>query len=302
MQPQRYPLRIGTAEWHTAIERIGQSHSLFGDAYHLLLTVSWPGFLGIVTFAYLGLNVLFALAYIAGGNCLANMEQGSLRDAFFFSVQTLGTIGYGAMYPITLYANAIVTVESLVGLLFVAMATGLMFARFARPTARVLFANVATIAPFNGVPTLAVRVANQRQNQIVEAKMQIVLVRNEVSAEGQVMRRFHDLKLSRSQTPLFALTWTAMHPITTESPLFGMTATDLAEGEVEIIVMLTGMDETFAQVIHARHSYMGDEIVWNARFADVLSRLPDGRRRIDYRYFHQVIAIAEGSNLRGSSL
>ena len=228
---------------------------------------------------------------MAGGDSIANARPGSFADAFFFSVQTMASIGYGAMYPKTDYANMVVAIEALVGLMSLAMATGLMFARFSRPTAKVLFSKIAVIVPYNGKPTLMFRTANERHNQIFEAEMHVSLVRDEASIEGVVMRRFYDLKLVRKQTPIFALTWTGMHIIDETSPLYGETAETLHHSNIEIIVILTGMDETVAQTIHTRHSYLADEIHWNHRFVDILVTMPDGKRLIDYTRFHDVVKL-----------
>lgn len=269
----------------------GESGFDWRDLYHLLLTLSWPKFLLLISLLYLLTNILFALAYLAGGNCITNARPGSFSDAFFFSVQTMSTIGYGTLYPRTFYANAVVSVEAFAGLLGVAMGTGLMFARFSRPTARVLFSKMAIIAPYNGVPTLMFRTANQRRNLIMEAQIRVNLLRNELTQEGHFLRRLYDLRLARSQTPIFALTWLVMHPIDEESPLYGVTAEELAEEEAELVVTMTGLDATVAQTVHARHSYVGWEILWNMRFVDVFSKLPDGRRCIDYTRFHDVLPL-----------
>lgn len=271
------------------IVRKGSSHSHWRDPYHWLLTLSWWKFLLVIVLAYLAANTVFALAYLLGGDCIENAKAGSFFDAFFFSVQTMASIGYGAMYPRTLYANTVVSIEALVGLMGLAMGTGLMFARFSQPTARVLFSRVAAIAPYNGIPTLMFRAANERHNQILGAQVRVTLLRDELSAEGQFMRRFHDLKLLRSETSIFALTWTVMHPIDETSPIYGMTPESLSEANVELIVTLTGIDETVSQTIHTRHSYLLQEILWNVRFVDILTRLPDGSRVVDYTRFHDVI-------------
>ncbi|MCL1475606.1 ion channel [Argonema antarcticum] len=268
--------------------RKGSSHSRWRDPYHLLLIVSWPKFLAIISLYYVVANALFALAYLAGGDCIENAHPGSFADAFFFSVQTMASIGYGAMYPRTYYANLVVAIEALAGLMALSMATGLMFARFSRPTARVLFSRVAAIAPHHGVPTLMFRAANERHNQILSAEMRVSLLRDEVTAEGQAMRRFYDMKLLRSNTPIFMLTWTVMHPIDEMSPLYGLTAESLAEANFDLIVTLTGLDETVSQTIHARHYFGAQDIRWNMRFVDILSRMPDGLLAIDYTNFHDV--------------
>lgn len=271
------------------IVRKGTSYSYWRDPYHLLLTIPWPGFLGLFAGLYLAVNTVFALFYLAGGNCIENAQPGSFWDAFFFSVQTMASIGYGAMYPRTFYANSMVTIEALTGLLGVAIVTGLGFSRFSLPTAKVLFSRVAVVAPFDGVPTLMFRTANQRHNLIVEAQIQVSLVRNEVNLEGKFMRREYDLKLVRNQTAIFALTWMVMHQIDEHSQLYGATAETLADAEAEIVVTLTGLDETVSQTIHARHSFVAREILWNMWFVDTLSTTPDGKRAIDYTHFHEVI-------------
>jgi inward rectifier potassium channel len=272
---------IGTNQWY----------SYWRDPYHLLLTMPWSWFLMLISLGYGVTNALFALAYLAGGDGIENARAGNFSDAFFFSIQTMASIGYGAMYPRTDYANALVAIESLVGLMGLAMGTGLMFARFSQPTARVLFSRVAVIAPYDGVPTLMFRTANQRRNQILEAQLRVGLVRDEITKEGQYMRRVHDLKLLRSQNPVFFLTWTVMHPIDEYSPLYGVTAETLAVTETMLVVTLTGIDETVSQMIHARYTFLAQDILWNVRFVDVLLRMANGQRSVDYNRFHDVMPL-----------
>lgn len=273
------------------IVRKGLSHSKWRDPYHLLLTLNWTQFIGLTIVSYLVLNTLFALLYLAGGDCIKNARPGSFADAFFFSVQTMATIGYGAMYPQTDYANVLVSIEAFAGLLGVAMGTGLMFARFSRPTARVLFSRVAVIAPLNGVPTLIFRTANERRNQILEAQLGVSLLRDEITLEGEPMRRFYDLKLVRNQTRNFSLTWTVMHQIDESSPLYGMTPESLAQSQTDIVITLIGFDETVSQTVHARHYYITEEILFDRRFVDIFSIKQDGRRMIDYSRFHDVVPL-----------
>jgi inward rectifier potassium channel len=275
----------------TDILRKGSSHSLKSDLYHWLLTLSWPQFMGLIGLVYVASNTLFAFAYLAQPNSIHNAQPGSFLDAFFFSVQTMATIGYGALYPRTPYANAIVALEALVGLLGVAMVTGLAFARFSTPKAKVMFSDIAVIAPHNGVPTLMFRTANRRRNSILEAQIQVTLARNEMTKEGEFIRRLHDIHLIRSRTPIFSLSWTVMHPIDENSLLSGATPESLVQDEVELIVTLTGIDETVSQTIHARYSYVAEEILWNMRFVDILGKTSDGRRYVDYRCFHDVIPL-----------
>jgi inward rectifier potassium channel len=258
------------------------------DVYHTVLTLSWPLFLAGVVAGYLGINLLFALLYLAGGDVIANAEPGSFWDAYMFSVQTLATIGYGAMAPKTPYADVLVAIEAFTGLFGVAVATSLMFTRFARPSSRVLFCRTAVVTVRDGVPALMLRMANERGNPVVEAQVRVIFARNEITVEGEPVRRFHDLPLTRTFSPLFALSWTVVHPIDAASPLFGATPESLAKDAAEVMVLVTGIDDTFQAQIHARFSYLADEIAWDSRFRDVISVAPDGHQVIDYGRFHDL--------------
>lgn len=292
-QQRRFPvIRIKIQNGRLQVMGMGAWYSYWRDPYHLMLTIPWSGFLALLAFAYLMTNTVFACLYLAQPNSIENADPNSFLDAFFFSVQTLASIGYGAMYPRTVYANAIVTLEATIGLVAIALATGLAFARFARPTARVLFSRVAVIAPYHGIPTFTFRAANQRGNQILEAQLRVYLMRDEISPEGYAMRRFHALKLLRHRTPSFSLSWTVMHPIDENSPFYGSTAESLAQQRVSIVASLTGIDETVSQAIHARHNYAPQEILWNHQFMDIFHDTPNGNRYIDYTHFHEVFAIA----------
>lgn len=267
----------------------GAWHSYWRDPYHLLLTLPWTGFLFLMVLIYGAMNMLFALLYLADREGIANARPGSFWDAFFFSVQTLATIGYGAFHPQSFFANIIVTIEALAGLLGFAVVTGLAFARFSQSTARILFSRFAIITDYNGVPTLMFRSANQRNNQIVEAHMQAYLLRDEVSQEEIFMRRLYPLKLLRSQTPSFTLTWTAIHPIDPESPLHGQTTESLAQLNAQIVISLSGIDETVSQVLHARHLYQAQDILWGYQLVDIIHVTKGGDRYIDFAHFHDVI-------------
>ncbi|MBD0261160.1 MAG: ATP-sensitive inward rectifier potassium channel 10 [Tolypothrix sp. Co-bin9] len=266
-------------------------HSYWRDPYHLLLVLPWYSFLLLIAVVYVATNGIFALAYLAGGDCVENARPGSFLDMFFFSVQTLASIGYGAMYPKTTYCNFVVTIEAMAGLVGIAVMTGLAFARFSRPTARVMFSRVAIITPHEGMPTLIFRTANQRGNQILEAQMQVYLIRDEVTAEQQFIRRIYDLQLIRNHSPSFTLSWLGMHVIDESSPLYGISPESLIESNSTVTVLLTGIDETIAQSVHARHDYTGREILWNYRFVDVIYRTPEGHRYIDYNFFHDVLPL-----------
>ncbi len=258
------------------------------DVYHWLLTTRWPVFAAIGLGSYLTLNALFAVLYVLDPAGIANARAGSFADAFFFSVETIGTIGYGVLAPRDLYANMVMTAENFLGLSFVAVATGVIFARVSRPTARVIFSRNAIITTHEGRRTLMLRAANERANQILEAEVTLSVTKQKRTAEGQLMRRFEDLKATRSRSPLFALTWAIMHVIDESSPLHGATTDSMEEEGLQIIVVLSGVDETFAQRIHARYAYLPEDILWDKRFADVILYDEDGRRIIDYGRFHDV--------------
>lgn len=278
--------RVVQRERADRVVAIGLRNPWLSDLYHSLLTLPWWTFLLGLAFVYLGLNVLFATLYLRGDDAIANARPGVFSDAFFFSVETLSTIGYGQMSPATLYGNVVMTVEAMFGLTLLAVVAGLVFARVSRPTARVIFSKVAVITPYNGVPTLSFRLANERRNQILEAQVSVTLVRDERTPEGEWMRRFYDLQLARQRSPIFAMTFTVMHPIDPASPLWNATAASLAAEAAEIVVTVTGIDETLSQAVHARTSYLAQEVVWGRRFADVFTQTEDGRLAIDYRRFH----------------
>jgi len=263
------------------------------DIYHSLLTTSWAQFFVLVLLAYLGANLVFAFGYLAVGDGIEEARPGNFSDAFFFSVQTMATIGYGKMAPRGLAANLLVTLEALIGLLGLALVTGLVFAKFSRPTARVIFSRNAVITVFDGVPSLLFRMANERGNQIAEAQAHLVLLRTERTPEGEEVRRMHDLRLRRSQSAFFAFTWLVVHPITPDSPLFGETADTMQEKDLDLVASVTGLDETLSQPVHARHAWSLGQILWGHRFVDVIVRMPDGRRAVDYRKFHEVAPDAD---------
>ncbi|AFY53794.1 Inward rectifier potassium channel [Rivularia sp. PCC 7116] len=275
------------------VVRKGVSKFDWDDLYHASLTLSWVKLFAVVGAGYIITNIFFAFLYLTAGNGIENMREGDFFDAFFFSVQTMATIGYGAMYPKTLFANLLVAIEALLGLLAVSVGSGLVFARFSLPKARVMFSRIAVVKPHNDVPTLMFRVANERQSWILEAQVNVSLVTNEITEEGEAMRRFYKLPLFRNQSSLFALTWTVMHPINNSSPLYGITLEEMQEKEMEILITLTGIDQTVSDNIHAHHSYIPTEILWNHKFVDILSKTRNGKRSVDYNCFHDAIALEE---------
>lgn len=254
------------------VTRSGLSLSASLSPYHALLTMSWGRFLALVAAAYLGLNTLFAFGFLlCGPGAIGGEGDGShsgFLRAFFFSVQTFATIGYGHIHPVGIAANVLVTVESLVGLMGFALSTGILFSRFSRPTARIVFSRRALIAPYQGITAFEFRIANERSNQLIELEAKVLLSRFE-SAEGKSVRRFYPLPLERSKVVFFPLSWTIVHPIDEASPLFGVSDRQLIESDAEFLILLTGIDETFSQTVHSRSSYRAEEIVWNARFQNL---------------------------------
>jgi inward rectifier potassium channel len=286
--PQRNEVQSIVMGGRRSFVAIGQERGGFRDLYHQVLTMPVWGLLLMLACAYLVVNILFAIVYLLQPDAISGARPGSFADAFFFSVETLSTVGYGQMAPHGLYANMVFTVEAFAGLVTISLTTGLIFARVSKPTARVMFSRVAVVTNFDGVPTLMFRAANQRSNQILEAEVMVNIARQVTTAEGHTMRSFFDLNVVRARSPLFLLSWTIMHRLDENSPLYGATRQSMRAEAAEIIVVLSGMDDTFAQRIHARHAYTTDEILWDKQFEDVLSMTNDGRRIVDYRKFHDV--------------
>jgi inward rectifier potassium channel len=239
-----------------------------------------------VAAGYLLINAVFAQLYFLTDG-IANARPGSWLDVFYFSVQTMGTIGYGAMYPQTDLANGLVVLESTVSLVIVALTTGLVFAKFSRPTARLMFSESATISPMNGVPTLSFRMSNQRANRIVEAVIHVALVKTERTAEGQVFYRTYDLNLVRERVLSLSRSWTVLHVIDATSPLYGETPESLKEKEGELLVSVAGTDDTWMQHVHSSHRYGDEAILWGAKHVDVVSDEKDVFT-LDLTKFHDV--------------
>jgi inward rectifier potassium channel len=283
------------ADPRSAIPRIetrGRRLAPYEDLYHWVLTLTWPRFFGAVSFSFMAINGIFAGLYELSPGCIVNAN--SFLDLFFFSIQTLGTIGYGGMSPQTRYGNVIVSFEALFGIITTAVITGLTFARFAKPTAKIIFSDKAVIAPRNGVPHLMFRLGNFRRNQIVEATMHAMVLLTETSSEGETMRRPTPLRLVRNTNQLFALTWTVMHTIDETSPFFGPDALEkLAAQNAEVFLSVAGLDETISQTVHARFRYPMSDIIQNARFADVLVTHEDGTRFINFDAFDDLVMLDE---------
>ncbi len=260
------------------------------EASYFLISASWPVFLAVVLGAYLALNIVFALLYLATDG-IENAEPGSFRDAFFFSVQTLATIGYGKLAPVGLVANLLVTLEALLGMLVTALAAGLIFARFTRPTAGALFSQVLVIGRFDGRPMVMVRVLPRRNDQLTDAVMRLIMIRRETTADGEPYRRLIDLPLVRSNSPVFGLSWTVFHEIDPGSPFHGATPDSLAEQKATVIALLSGYHERYSATVHARRAYTPSDFRWHARFANILDEDAAGRQIVDLARFHEVVPL-----------
>ena len=280
---QRFLNRDGS--FNVQREGLGFWESL--SAYHYLITITWPKFLGYVIGAYLVTNAFFAMLYVAAGaHALTafGTEPVELRfmTAFFFSVQTLATIGYGSIAPANGAANVIVTVESLIGLLGFATVGGLVFARFARPRPRIIFSERAIVAPYRGITALMFRIVNQNNNQLVDLQAKVLLSRRKKG--GTADREFIQLSLERDSVVFFPLAWTIVHPIDEKSPFFGETEATFGKCDAELLVLLNGFDETFSQTVHTRSSYKGEEMVWGAKFRSMFNPPgEDGTISVDIR-------------------
>jgi len=284
-----------------AIRSRGQYVPFFEDLYHKVLAMPWWRFFAYTAVGWLGTNFVFATLYAMQPGCVANAA--GFEDAFYFSVQTFATIGYGAMAPATRYGHLVVVVEALIGTLGVALIVGVTFSKFARPTARVLFSEKIVCSVRDGVPHLVFRLANWRGNMVVEGQLRVFVLLMERTREGETIRVPRDLPLVRDRTALFALTWVPMHRIDERSLFWGgVTALEkLREQSAEIYLAFTGLDETIGQPIHARHRYRLDDIIWNARYVDVLTIEPDGTRTLDFSSFHDVELLGDPSGLPWTS-
>ena len=252
------------------------------DTYHLILTLSWPGFAGLVFGIYLLINLGFAALYMLNAHAVAEMRPGSFFDAFFFSVETLATVGYGHMYPESFYGHLIAMLEIMVGMFGLAVITGLIFVRFSRPTARMHFSKVAVIAPYDGVPNLMIRVANLRHEAMVEPEFRMLLLRNILTAEGDDMRLFRSLKLEFDRLIAFPVVITVRHRIDEESPLFGMTPEHFQQLDIRIIASIVGVDTVIVAPVQSHSDYNYDQIEWNRRFVEIYEQSKEKEWTVDY--------------------
>ncbi|SFS14490.1 inward rectifier potassium channel [Dyella sp. OK004] len=269
----------------------GLTRRFWDDIYHYALTIRWPVFFGLAATIFLLLNAFFALLYQLGDGAIANQFPKGFSGAFFFSVETLATVGYGDMHPQTVYAHCVATGEIFTGMGCIALVTGLIFSRFSRPRAKMLFADHPVIRNINGQQTLMIRAANIRQNVIAEASATLYLLLREVSSEGFRLRRIYDLKLMRDRHPVFSLSWSLMHVIDETSPLYDATPETLENTEALILLTIEGVDETTSQPMLARRQWSHRELRWNHRYLDLVRDGEDGMSHIDYGVFHEVLPV-----------
>ncbi|QOZ34984.1 ion channel [Bradyrhizobium sp. CCBAU 53421] len=278
-------VRLGNREVVTE----GLELSFWADISHRCMTASWPAFIGGAALVFIAFNAVFALLYWLGDHPIANVPDGQYIDYLYFSIETLSTAGYGDMHPQTHYGHFIATIELFTGIFSMSLMTGLIFARFSRPSARLLFADNPVISDHEGQRTLMIRLANERHNIIANATARLWLFKSGVSKEGMPYRRFYELPLLRSESPALALSWTLFHVIDQDSPLYGLDAAGLEAVNAGLGLIVSGYDDVAAQNVHARKSYEHFDIRFGHRYAEILQATDDGRLRIDYSRFHETI-------------
>jgi inward rectifier potassium channel len=266
----------------------GLPRRIWQDLYHLFMTVTWPVLFATFAGFFLLFNLAFALVFSLQPGDIANVNPPGYWGIFFFSVETLATVGYGDMHPQSLFAHIVAAFEIFVGMMSVALIAGMMFARFSRPYARFMFANYVVIRRIDGQLTLMLRAANARQNIVMEAQAQLRLIREELTVEGFPIRRIYDLPLRRSQHPIFIFGWTLLHVIDASSPLYGQSAQSLAESRANLLLTVSGTDETTGQTLMARKHYSPAAVRWNHNFIDILTTTANGTDSFDYTKFHQI--------------
>jgi inward rectifier potassium channel len=281
-------IKVGTREISTE----GITRPIFQDLYHYFMTVSWPQLFGTFAGFFLGFDLLFGFLYHLIPGCIANLNPPGFAGAFFFSVETLATVGYGDMHPQSLYGHVVAMIEIFIGLMSLALITGIMFARFSRPRARFLFTTNVVVRPIDGKLTLVIRAANLRQNVVQDASAKLRMLRDEITRENFPIRRVIDLPLLRSQHPMFVLGWTIMHVIDESSPLISETAESLKKTGASFVLSVSGTDETTGQQLMSRAEYSHSDVRWNAAFRDILEESEDGTLRLDYGKFNDIVPLA----------
>lgn len=256
------------------------------DAYQWLLALSWSRFSLLVALVYISLNALFAGLYTFDENCIANMPPGSFVHAFFFSVQTLATVGYGNLYPQDIYGNIVSTIEIISGIFLIAVITGLIFVRFSRPTANIVFSRSVVIAPMNGWPTLMLRIGNLHLHSMVEAEFRVLFNRDEPLLEGGDFRFFYNLKLQFDRLATFPAALTIRHVIDESSPLFGATPESLERDRVTLIASVVGIDPVIPAPVQTHQDYTWRDFRFGERFVEIYTDHGEGKLSVDYGRLH----------------
>lgn len=266
----------------------GLAANVWTDAYHASLTVSWPVFVGAAAIAFIVINGFFGVLYALSPNAIANVAAHGLLGYFFFSIETIASVGYGDMHPLTHYGHTIASIEIFVGLFSIALLTGLIFARFSQPRARIIFADRPVISPYEGQPTLMLRVANARINMISDASAKLWFMRNLVTAEGTPMRRFFELPLARLENPMFVLSWSIFHVIDEASPLYGLDEDGLRQVDGGLVLSIAGHDETSGQMVRARRIFSHEDVAWGYQYSDILETTAGGPVIVNYQSLHDI--------------
>ncbi|MGA2562380.1 MAG: ion channel [Steroidobacteraceae bacterium] len=282
----KYQRRLTLGDRHILTQ--GLPRRLWQDLYHFFMTVSWPRLFAGFAGYFLLFNLLFAALYRLHPIGITRVDPPGYWGLFFFSIETFATVGYGDMHPQALYAHLLASMEIFLSILSIALMTGMVFARFSRPSARFMFARHGVIMPLDGKPTLMLRAANARQNIIMEAQAQLRLMRDELTVEGFRIRRIYDLPLRRYQHPVFLFGWNLMHVIDETSPLHGQDTQSMAATRTTVMLTVSGTDETTGQTLMARQQYSASALHWNHRFIDILTTGADGVDRFDYTKFHDI--------------
>jgi inward rectifier potassium channel len=292
---------ISTQAGRTEFLKINAAVGGWRDSYHWVLSLSWPRFALFLVSSYVIINLLFAVLYTLGGNCIADMTPGSFPQAFFFSVETLATVGYGHNYPATVYGHIIVTIEIFFGMIWIAVITGLIFVRFARPTARIVFSNTLVIAPFDGRLSIMFRVANLRHTSMAEAEFRLLYSRDERVAEGEDIRRFYDLKVYPERMISFPAALIIRHTIDERSPLHGKTLEQLEKEDAFFVASTLSLELVMAASVQSLQDYAWDDIRFGERFVDVYTELEDGRLTVDYGRLHETEPVPEPREEKGKN-
>lgn len=285
MRPARRPRRpveramVGTGR--VDVSKVGVSRFDFRDPYHAALTASWPRFTVALFLLYFAINILFASLYAARPGSVANARPGSIEDNFFFSLETLATVGYGQMYPATTYGHIVSAAEIMSGMAFMAIMTGLIFVRFSKPRAKILYADKLVMTTYNGVPALMLRIANGRLSMLTDLNIRLNALLPEATSEGHHFRRVHELKLVRSYVPMFAMTMTVVHMVDNESPLAGLSFETMLDRDLRFFLSVEAHDVAINSTVHDLRDYLSDQIAFNMRYVDAVTVDDDGRTIAD---------------------